>query len=117
MTGAMKLQSDDGPRSSLSIRPGSHDAMGSRRSSLGDSPKGSGSSSGTLREIAGRRPKDSSQECRKTRRKNAGGCRIGGSKPSVSSGCTIVAQAFGRLTYPGSTDEPPIPRNLGTLGG
>ncbi|RWW39597.1 hypothetical protein BHE74_00055062 [Ensete ventricosum] len=34
-------------------------------SSLGDSPKGSGSSLGTYREIAGRRPYDSSQECRR----------------------------------------------------
>ncbi|RZS03979.1 hypothetical protein BHM03_00034244 [Ensete ventricosum] len=35
------------------------------RSSLGDSPKGSGSSLGTRREIAERRPEDSSQECRR----------------------------------------------------
>ncbi|RRT31540.1 hypothetical protein B296_00058686 [Ensete ventricosum] len=44
--------------------------MGSHRSSLGDSPKGSGSSLGTRREITG---KD-----RKTHRKNVGGCRISG---------------------------------------
>ncbi|RWW40676.1 hypothetical protein BHE74_00053887, partial [Ensete ventricosum] len=61
----MKLQPDDGPRSSLGIGPGSDDAVGSRRSSLGDSSKGSGSSLGTRREIAGRRPEDSPQECRR----------------------------------------------------
>ncbi|RWW06554.1 hypothetical protein BHE74_00023936 [Ensete ventricosum] len=61
----MKLQPDNGPRSSLGIGPGSDDAMGSHRSSLGDSPKGSGSSLGTHREIAGRRPEDSLQECRR----------------------------------------------------
>ncbi|RWW46937.1 hypothetical protein BHE74_00047115 [Ensete ventricosum] len=65
MTVAMKLQSDDGPRSSFSIGLGSHDAMGSHRSLLGDSSKGSGSSLGTPREIAGRRPEDSPQERRR----------------------------------------------------
>ncbi|RWW18900.1 hypothetical protein BHE74_00045199 [Ensete ventricosum] len=64
-TGAMKLQPDDGPRSSLGIGPSSDDVVGSRRSSLGDSQKGSGSSLGTHREIAGRRPEDSRQECRR----------------------------------------------------
>ncbi|RWV83539.1 hypothetical protein BHE74_00052918 [Ensete ventricosum] len=44
--------------------------MGSHRSSLGDSPKGSGSLLGTCREITGRRPE--------TRHKNAKGCRISG---------------------------------------
>ncbi|RRT34554.1 hypothetical protein B296_00041904 [Ensete ventricosum] len=61
----LKLQSDDGPRSSLGIGPGSDDAVGSCRSSLGDLPKGSGSSLGTRREIVGRRPEDSPQECRR----------------------------------------------------
>ncbi|RWV93988.1 hypothetical protein GW17_00043514, partial [Ensete ventricosum] len=65
MTGAMKLQPDDGPRSSLGIGPGLDDAVGSHRRSLGDSPKGSRSSMGTRREIAGRRPQDSTQECRR----------------------------------------------------
>ncbi|RWW01204.1 hypothetical protein GW17_00035772 [Ensete ventricosum] len=45
----MELQLDDGPRSSLGIGPGSDDVVGSRRRSLGDSPKGSGSSVGTRR--------------------------------------------------------------------
>ncbi|RRT54785.1 hypothetical protein B296_00032555 [Ensete ventricosum] len=87
MTGAMKLQSDDGPRSSLSIGPGSHDAMGSRRSSLGDLPKGSGSSPGTLREIAGRRSEDSSQECRRLPDRR---------------------EYFRRLTRPGPTGKLPV---------
>ncbi|RRT34101.1 hypothetical protein B296_00054889 [Ensete ventricosum] len=47
MIGAIELQPDDGPRSSLGIGPGSEDVVGSRRHSLGDSPKGSGSSLGT----------------------------------------------------------------------
>ncbi|RRT78938.1 hypothetical protein B296_00000268 [Ensete ventricosum] len=62
---AMKLQPDDGPRSILGISPGSDDAVGSRRSSLGDSPKGSGSTLGRRREITGRRPEDSLYECRR----------------------------------------------------
>ncbi|RZR94435.1 hypothetical protein BHM03_00023122 [Ensete ventricosum] len=41
---------------------GSDDVVGSRRSSLGDSSKGSGSSLGTHWEIAGKRLEDSSQE-------------------------------------------------------
>ncbi|RWW46339.1 hypothetical protein BHE74_00047738 [Ensete ventricosum] len=53
---AMELQPDDEPRSSLSIESGLDDVVGSRRSSLGDSPKGSGSSLGACREIAERRP-------------------------------------------------------------
>ncbi|RWV96311.1 hypothetical protein GW17_00040987 [Ensete ventricosum] len=61
----MKLQPDDGRGSSLGIGPGSDDAMGSRRSSLRDSPKGSGSSLGTRQEIVGRRPEDSPQECQR----------------------------------------------------
>ncbi|RZS14209.1 hypothetical protein BHM03_00045876 [Ensete ventricosum] len=61
----MELQPDDGLRSSLGIGPGSDDAVGSHRSSLGDSSKGSGSSLGTRREITGRRPEDSPQECRR----------------------------------------------------
>ncbi|RWV92039.1 hypothetical protein GW17_00045630 [Ensete ventricosum] len=65
MVGAMELQPDDGPRSSLSIGPGSDDVVGSRRSSLGDLPKGSGSSLGTQREITERRPDDLPQECRR----------------------------------------------------
>ncbi|RRT35046.1 hypothetical protein B296_00053200 [Ensete ventricosum] len=65
MTGAIELQSDDGPRSSLGIGPGSDDVVRSRRSSLGDLPKGLGSSLETCKEIAGIRPEDSSQECRR----------------------------------------------------
>ncbi|RWW13401.1 hypothetical protein GW17_00022880 [Ensete ventricosum] len=55
---AEKLAGNDRPRSNLSIGPGSDDAVGSRRRSLGDSPKGSRSSLGTRREITGRRPED-----------------------------------------------------------
>ncbi|RZR84767.1 hypothetical protein BHM03_00011646 [Ensete ventricosum] len=58
----MELQPDDGLRSSIGIRPGLDDTMRSHQSSLGDSPKGSGSSLGTCREIAERRPEDSPQE-------------------------------------------------------
>ncbi|RWW13185.1 hypothetical protein GW17_00023116 [Ensete ventricosum] len=42
-----------------------NNAVGSHRSSLGDSLKGSGSSLGTCREITEKRPEDSSQECRR----------------------------------------------------
>ncbi|RWV85772.1 hypothetical protein GW17_00052411 [Ensete ventricosum] len=59
------LQPDDGPRSSLGIELGSDDVVGSHRSSLGDLPKGSGSSLGTHRKITVRRPEDSPQECRR----------------------------------------------------
>ncbi|RRT31308.1 hypothetical protein B296_00050139, partial [Ensete ventricosum] len=65
MTGAMELQSDDGPRSSLGIGPGSDDAVGSRRSSLGDSSKGLERSLGTCPEIAERKSEDSPQECQR----------------------------------------------------
>ncbi|RWW04323.1 hypothetical protein GW17_00032457, partial [Ensete ventricosum] len=65
MTGAMKLQPNDGPRSSLRIGPSSDDAVGSRQRSLGDSSKGSGSSLGTRQEITRRRPEDSPPECRR----------------------------------------------------
>ncbi|RRT61268.1 hypothetical protein B296_00010646 [Ensete ventricosum] len=65
MTEAMELQPDNGPRSSLGIRLGSDNVVGSHRSSLGDSLKGSGSSLGTCREITEKRPEDSSQECRR----------------------------------------------------
>ncbi|RWW32346.1 hypothetical protein GW17_00002982 [Ensete ventricosum] len=65
MTGAMKLQPDDEPRSSLGIRSSSDDAVGSRRHSLGDSLKGLRSSLGTRREIGERRPEDSAQEYRR----------------------------------------------------
>ncbi|RZS05497.1 hypothetical protein BHM03_00036032 [Ensete ventricosum] len=57
MIGAMKLQPDDGPRSSLCIGPG-------YKRCNGISPKGLGSSLGTRWEIAGRTPEDSPQECR-----------------------------------------------------
>ncbi|RWV93842.1 hypothetical protein GW17_00043670 [Ensete ventricosum] len=63
--------------------------------SLGDSLKGSGSSLGTRWEIAGRRPKDSSQEYQRL--------------PDWRN--------RRRLTHPGWAVEPPIPKNLGTLGG
>ncbi|RWV86710.1 hypothetical protein GW17_00051362 [Ensete ventricosum] len=78
MTGAMKLKPDDGPRSSLGIGPGSDDAVGSRRSSLGDSPKGSGSSLETCQEIVGRRPEDSPQEYRRLPDWREGREEIGG---------------------------------------
>ncbi|RZS15151.1 hypothetical protein BHM03_00046991, partial [Ensete ventricosum] len=61
----MKLQPDNGPRSSLGIGLGSDDTVGSRRSSLGDSLKELGSSLGTRWEIIRRRPKDSPQERRR----------------------------------------------------
>ncbi|RZR77948.1 hypothetical protein BHM03_00003158 [Ensete ventricosum] len=60
---AEKLAGNDRPRSSLGIGLGSDDVVGSRRSLLGDSSKGSGSLLGTRREITGRRPEDSLQEC------------------------------------------------------
>ncbi|RZS03848.1 hypothetical protein BHM03_00034072 [Ensete ventricosum] len=47
----MELQPDNESRSSLRIEPGSDDAVGFARSSLGDSSKGLGSSLGTRREI------------------------------------------------------------------
>ncbi|RWW10248.1 hypothetical protein GW17_00026216 [Ensete ventricosum] len=43
----------------------------------------------------------SPEEDRKTRCKNARGCRIDGSKSLVSDECTAAAQAFERLTRPG----------------
>ncbi|RRT31951.1 hypothetical protein B296_00057457 [Ensete ventricosum] len=55
MTGAMKLQPDDGPRSSLGIGPGSDDAVGYRHKFARRSP----------------------EEDRKTYHKNAGSYRIG----------------------------------------
>ncbi|RWW38552.1 hypothetical protein BHE74_00056208 [Ensete ventricosum] len=76
-----------------------NDVVGSRRSSLGDSPKGSRSSLGTRREIIGRRPEDSPQECQRLPDWRDGGC-------------TATAQAFGKLM----ATEPPVPRNLGTFG-
>ncbi|RWW63668.1 hypothetical protein BHE74_00029138, partial [Ensete ventricosum] len=51
---AEKLAGNDRPRSSLGIGLGSDDVVGSRRSLLGDSSKGSGSLLGTRREITGR---------------------------------------------------------------
>ncbi|RRT64045.1 hypothetical protein B296_00037467 [Ensete ventricosum] len=84
----MKLQPDDRPRLSLGIGPGSDDAMGSWQSSLGDSPKGSRSSLGTRREIAGRLVARILEATR----------LVGAGKPPVSDGCTAVAQVFGRLT-------------------
>ncbi|RRT45171.1 hypothetical protein B296_00037583 [Ensete ventricosum] len=85
-----KLQPDDGLRSSLGIGPDLDDEVRSRRSSLGDSPKGSGSSLRTHWEITRRRSEDSSQECRRLLDWQ--------DKPPVSSGCTVAAQAFGQLT-------------------
>ncbi|RRT72187.1 hypothetical protein B296_00014394 [Ensete ventricosum] len=61
----MKLQPDDGPRSSLGIGRGSDDVVGSNRSLLRDSSKGLGSSLGTRRKITESRPEDSPQECRR----------------------------------------------------
>ncbi|RZS11703.1 hypothetical protein BHM03_00043060 [Ensete ventricosum] len=102
MTKAMKLQLDDGPRSSLGIGPGSDDVVGSHRSSLGDSPKGSGSLLGTRREIVGRRPEDSPQECQRL-------------PDWQDGGCTAVAQVVGWLTRSDWAVESPVPRNLGAL--
>ncbi|RRT47833.1 hypothetical protein B296_00008520 [Ensete ventricosum] len=42
-----------------------NDAVGSRRSSLGDLSKGSRSSLGTHQKITGKRPEDSPQKCRR----------------------------------------------------
>ncbi|RRT41857.1 hypothetical protein B296_00026813 [Ensete ventricosum] len=69
MTGAMELQPDDGPRSSLSIGPGSDDVVGYHLTSLGDSPKD--------REGRWEHIERSPEEDQKTYRKNVGGCRIG----------------------------------------
>ncbi|RRT41956.1 hypothetical protein B296_00054154 [Ensete ventricosum] len=54
--------------------------------------------------LAGRSP----EEDRKTRHKNVGGCRIGG-----TGGCTATALVFGRLTRPGWAVEPPVPKCSG----
>ncbi|RWV80719.1 hypothetical protein GW17_00057960 [Ensete ventricosum] len=54
------------------------------RDSLGDSPKGSRSSLRIRWEIAGRRPEDSLQECRRL-------------PDSRDNGCTTVAQVFRQL--------------------
>ncbi|RRT43977.1 hypothetical protein B296_00045208 [Ensete ventricosum] len=112
----MELQQDDGPRSSVGIGSGSDDAVRSRQSSLGDSSKGSGNSLGTRREIAGRRPENSVQECRRLPdwreiRKVEGTTfvKILVGKPSVSSECTATTQAFGRLTHLGPTGKSPVP--------
>ncbi|RZS13207.1 hypothetical protein BHM03_00044759 [Ensete ventricosum] len=90
----MKLQLDDGPRSSLSIGPGF-----GRCSRI--SPKFARRFAEGIGKLAGR----SLEEDQKTRHKNTGGRRIGGSKPSVSDGCTIVAPAFRLLT---TTDPPKL---------
>ncbi|RRT53348.1 hypothetical protein B296_00026977 [Ensete ventricosum] len=57
MVGSVKLQPDDGSRYNLGIRPSLNDMVGTiwwdiAGNSLGDSPKESGSSLGTRREIA-----------------------------------------------------------------
>ncbi|RZS26314.1 hypothetical protein BHM03_00059638 [Ensete ventricosum] len=54
MTGAMKLQPDDGPRSSLGIRPGSNNVVGPRREFARRFTEDIGSLLGTHREIARR---------------------------------------------------------------
>ncbi|RZR73030.1 hypothetical protein BHM03_00019270 [Ensete ventricosum] len=68
------------------------------RDSLGDSPKGAGSSLGTCREITERRPEDSPQEYRKLPnwwelRKVEGttSMEILAGKSLVSDGCTVIA--------------------------
>ncbi|RZR98396.1 hypothetical protein BHM03_00027747 [Ensete ventricosum] len=73
-----------------------------RQSSLGDSPKGLGTSLGTRREIAGRRPEDSPEEYQRL--------------PDWWE-CTTAAKVFGRLAHSSWLVEPLVPRNLGTLGG
>ncbi|RWW03384.1 hypothetical protein GW17_00033460 [Ensete ventricosum] len=97
MTGAMELQPDDGPRSSLGIVPGFGRCSGislefARRFAE------------WIEKLAGRSP----EEDRKTRHKNVGGCRIGG-----TGGCTAVALVFGRLTRPGWAVEPLVPKCSG----
>ncbi|RWV78286.1 hypothetical protein BHE74_00012940 [Ensete ventricosum] len=67
MTGAMKLQPDDGPRSSLGIGPGSDDAVGSRHKFARRFTEWIG------KLVAGR----SLEEDRKTYHKNVGSYRIG----------------------------------------
>ncbi|RRT50605.1 hypothetical protein B296_00020356 [Ensete ventricosum] len=74
----------------------SDEVVGSRRSSLGDSPKGSRSSLGTRREIARRSPKDLPQECRRL-------------LDWPDDECTATAQAFRQLTVA----DPPVPRCSG----
>ncbi|RRT32234.1 hypothetical protein B296_00051595 [Ensete ventricosum] len=65
------------------------------RDSLGDSSKGSGSSLGTRREIAGRRPDDSPQEYRRLSDWRQGNhfCENSDGKPPVSDRFTVVAKA------------------------
>ncbi|RWW23348.1 hypothetical protein GW17_00012410 [Ensete ventricosum] len=66
MTGAMELQPNDWPRSSLSIRPGFIRCSGI-------SPKFARRFAEGIRKLVG----NTSGDHRKTHRKNAGGCRIG----------------------------------------
>ncbi|RWV98808.1 hypothetical protein GW17_00038323 [Ensete ventricosum] len=103
--------------------------LGTRQECIGSFSKVSGVCQDDAREFVRRRPRlterlsrvaeklvgigRSPEEDRKTRRKNAGGCRTG----RMSDGCTATAQAFGQLTCPGWAVEPPVPRNLGTFGG
>ncbi|RWW09128.1 hypothetical protein GW17_00027400 [Ensete ventricosum] len=96
MTGAMKLQSDDEPRSSLSIRLGFRRCSGislefARRFVEGIG-KLVGNTLGDHREKTGR-------------------------LVAMSDRCTVAAQVFGRLTHLGCAFEPPVPKNLGTLSG
>ncbi|RWV83089.1 hypothetical protein GW17_00055352 [Ensete ventricosum] len=63
MTGAMTLQPDDGPRSSLSIGPGFGRCSGISSKFTRRFTKGIGKLAGTRREITGRRSDDLPQEC------------------------------------------------------
>ncbi|RWW39071.1 hypothetical protein BHE74_00055632, partial [Ensete ventricosum] len=82
MTGAIELQLDDGPRSSFSIEPGSDDAVGSHRSSLGDSPKD--------RKARWEQARRSPKEDQKTHRKKARGYQIGGSEVDYRRGKGVI---------------------------
>ncbi|RWW86407.1 hypothetical protein BHE74_00004818 [Ensete ventricosum] len=68
MAGSMELQSYDGPRYSLGIRPSSDDAVGSRQKFARRLSKGIG-------KLAGNVKGDRRKEDRRTCRKITGGCR------------------------------------------
>ncbi|RZR74150.1 hypothetical protein BHM03_00032668 [Ensete ventricosum] len=119
MTGAMKLQPDDGPRSSLSIRPRFGRCSGISSKFAKRFAEG-------IKKLAGNMPGDHQKKTARlvVRMLEAAGFtggttfpKILAGKPLVSGGCTATAQVFGQLTCPCWAVELPIPRNLGTLGG
>ncbi|RRT48058.1 hypothetical protein B296_00025143 [Ensete ventricosum] len=61
----MKLQPDNGPRSSLGIGPGLDDVVGPRRKFARRFTEGIGKLARNTWEITGRRPENSPQECRR----------------------------------------------------